>query len=37
MPARPAITYVARGAGYVAQLFEKIWDIGAERIVSRPQ
>jgi hypothetical protein len=25
------------GAGYGAQLFVKIWDIGAERIVSKRQ
>jgi hypothetical protein len=31
------MTYVDHAAGHGAELLEKIWDIGAERIVSNRQ
>jgi hypothetical protein len=31
------MTYVDHAAGHGAELLEKIWDIGAERIVSNGQ
>src|SRR5258707_630130 len=43
VPGRPPecrhapITYVDHAAGHGAELFEKIWDIGAERTVSNRQ